>query len=70
MIFKIKEVKKMARRHSKEGGNQLEQKSNIHRTMEGTDGELHPAMDGQSQGLPSELSEKARAHDVRKEIDE
>ena len=41
---------KMARRHIKEGGNQLEQKSNKQRTMEGTGGGLHPAVDGQSQG--------------------
>ena len=41
---------KMARRHSKEEGNHLEQESNRQRTMEGTDGGLHPAVDGQSLG--------------------
>ena len=41
---------KMARRHNKEGGNHLEQESNRHRTMEDTDGGLHPAVDGQSLG--------------------
>ena len=40
---------KMARRQNKDGGNQLEQKSNRQRTMEDTDGGLHPAVDGQSQ---------------------
>ena len=41
---------KMAKRHSKEGGNHLEQESNRQRTMKGTDGGLHPAVDGQSLG--------------------
>ena len=41
---------KMARRHSKEGGNHLERESNRQRTMAGTDGGLHPAVDGQSLG--------------------
>ena len=41
---------KMARRHNKEGGNHLEQESSRQRTMEGTDGGLHPAVDGQSLG--------------------
>ena len=41
---------KMARRHSKEGGNHLEQESNRQKTMEGIDGGLHPAVDGQSLG--------------------
>ena len=36
--------------NSKEGLNHLEQKSNRQRTMEGTDGALHPALDGQSPG--------------------
>ena len=39
---------KMARLHSKERRNHLEQESNIQRTLEGTDGGLHPAVDGQS----------------------
>ena len=39
---------KMARRHNMEGGNHLEQESNRKRTMEGIDGGLHPAVDGQS----------------------
>ena len=30
--------KKMARRHSKEGGNHMEQKSNMQKTVEGIDG--------------------------------
>ena len=38
---------KMARRHSK-GGNHLEYGSVRQKTMEGTDGRLHPAVDGQS----------------------
>ena len=41
---------KMARRHSKEGGNHPDQESNRQKTMEDTDGELHPAVDGQSLG--------------------
>ena len=41
---------KMARRHSKEGGDHLEQESNRQRTMEGIGGGLHPAVDGQSLG--------------------
>ena len=41
---------KMARRHIKEGGNHLEQESYRQKTMEGTDGGLHPAVDGQSLG--------------------
>ena len=41
---------KMARRHNKEGGNHLEQESNRQTTMEGIDGGLHPAVDGQSLG--------------------
>ena len=41
---------KMARRHNKEGGNQLEQESNRQKKTEGTDGGLHPAVDGQSLG--------------------
>ena len=36
----------MARRHSMEGGNHLEQESNRQRTMEGIDGGLHPAVGG------------------------
>ena len=40
---------RMARRHSKEGGNHLEQESNRQKTMEDIDGGLHPAVDcGQS----------------------
>ena len=41
---------KMARPHNKEGGNRLEQGSNRQKTMEDTDGELHPAVEGQSIG--------------------
>ena len=41
-------MQKMARRHSKEGGNHLEQESNKQKAMEDIDGGLHPAMDGQS----------------------
>ena len=40
----------MARRHNKEGGNHLQQESNTQKTMEGSDGGLHPAADGQSLG--------------------
>ena len=39
---------KMARRHNREGGNHLDQESIRQTTMEDTDGELHPAVDGQS----------------------
>ena len=39
---------KMARRHNREGGNNLEQESNTQTTMEDTDVGLHPAVDGQS----------------------
>ena len=41
---------RMVRRHNKEGGLHLEQESNRQKTMEGTDGGLHPAVDGQSLG--------------------
>ena len=47
----------MARRHSKEGGNHLEQESNRQRSMEDIDGGLHPAVDGQS------LAEKQQTED-------
>ena len=43
-------MQRMARRHNKEGGNHLEQESNRQKAMEDTDGELHPAVDGQSLG--------------------
>ena len=48
----IKETtkQKMGRRHNKEGGNHLEQKSNRQTTMEDIDGGLHPPVDGQSLG--------------------
>ena len=56
-------MQKMARRHNKEGGNHLEQESNRQKTMEYTDGGLHPAVDGQSLGegegemdLPDDIS--------------
>ena len=40
---------KMTRRHNKEGGNHLDQKSNkLQRTMEDIDVGLHPAVGGQS----------------------
>ena len=39
---------KMTRRDNKEGGNHLDQESNRQKTMEDTDGGLHPAVDGQS----------------------
>ena len=41
---------KMARRQNKERGNLGEQESDRQRTMEGIDGGLHPAVDGQSLG--------------------
>ena len=41
---------KMARRHNKEGGNHLKQESNRQKTVEDTDGGLHPAVDGHSLG--------------------
>ena len=40
----------MARRHRKEGENNLRQESNRKKTMEGTDRGLHPTVDGQSLG--------------------
>ena len=40
----------MARRLNKEGGNHLEQGRQRERTMEGIDGGLHPAVDGQRLG--------------------
>ena len=43
-------LQKIGRRHNKEGGNRLEQESNRQKTMEDTDGGLHPAVDGQSLG--------------------
>ena len=43
-------MQKMARRHNKEGGYHLEQESSRQKTMEGIDGGLHPAVDGQSLG--------------------
>ena len=39
---------KTARRHNKERGNHLDQESNRQKTMEDTDGGLHPAVDEQS----------------------
>ena len=41
---------KMARRHSKEGGNHLEQESIRQKTVEDIERGLHPAMDGQILG--------------------
>ena len=38
----------MARRHNREGGNDLDQEGNRLTTMEDIDGGLHPAVDGQS----------------------
>ena len=39
---------KLARRHSKEGGNHLKQENVRLKTMENIDGGLQPAVDGQS----------------------
>ena len=41
---------KMARHYSKDGGNHLELESSRRTTMEGIDGGLHPAVDGQNPG--------------------
>ena len=41
---------KMARRRGKEGGNHLEQDSVRQKLLEGIDGGLHPAVDGQRPG--------------------
>ena len=41
---------KMERRHNREGGNRLDEKSNRPTTMEDIDEGLHPAIDGQSLG--------------------
>ena len=41
---------KMARRHYEEGGYHLGQESDRQKTMEDTDGGLHPAIDAQSLG--------------------
>ena len=43
-------MQKMARRHSKEEGNHLEQEINRQNAAEDIDGGLHPAVDGQSLG--------------------
>ena len=43
-------MQKMARWHNKEGGNHQEQESSRQKAMEDFDGELHPAVDGQSLG--------------------
>ena len=42
------DVRKMARRHNREGGNHLDLESNRQTAMEDIDGGLHPAVDGQS----------------------
>ena len=47
---------KMTRRHNKKGGNHLEQESNRQKTMEGIDGGLHPAVDGQCLGVKGDDS--------------
>ena len=39
---------KMASRHSKEGGSHMEQEGIRQKTMFGSDGGQHPAVDGQS----------------------
>ena len=49
---------KMARRHSKDGGNHLEQESIRQKTMEGTDRAPFPTVDGQS------LSEMKRSNNA------
>ena len=46
---------KRAKRHNKEEGNHLEQESNRKRATEGTDGGLHPAVDGQSLSVKCEV---------------
>ena len=43
-------MQKMARRHHKEGGNPLDQKSHRQKAGQYIDGGLHPAVDGQSLG--------------------
>ena len=48
--MKAQTKQKMARRHNKERENQQEQESSRQKTMEGIDGGLHPAVDGQSPG--------------------
>ena len=55
----IKRITKqqMARQHNKEGGNHLEQESNTKKTIEDTDGGLHPALDGHSRGERCEKGE-------------
>ena len=47
---------KIASRYSKEGVNHLEQESNRQKTMEGFDGQLHPAVDGQSRSEDKHLT--------------
>ena len=49
---------KMARRHSKEGGNHLDEENNRQKTMEDIDGGLHPAVDGQCLGERQNKTEK------------
>ena len=51
-------TQKMARRHNKERGNHLDQESIRQTTIEGSDGGLHPAVDGQS------LDERRRNSDA------
>ena len=49
-VIKRTTGQKMARRHSKEGGNHLDQESNRQKTTEDIDGGLHLVLDGQSLG--------------------
>ena len=56
---------KMARRHGNEGENPMERKSNRQRIMEGIDGGLYPAVDGQRLGVRCECACTLIAHDGR-----
>ena len=53
---------KTARRHNKEGVSHLEQESNRQKTMEDTDGGVHPAMDEQSLGEQVKVKLALRLH--------
>ena len=46
---------KRARRHSKTGRKHLEQENTRQKTIEGTDGGLHSAVDGQSPSVTCEV---------------
>ena len=48
----------------KKGGNHLDQKSNLQKTMEDIDGELHPVVDGQSLGENAKKKKKKKKSEI------